>query len=173
MPQAGFPGDGPIEVEVLTPRTMLIPEELFTPERACELLAAAGLPVPANEQTVCSAAHDGIIAIMAADGQVLRQIDQTLGERARYTTPLLSTSTTNGPTVRLNRCGGLLYTKVYNTGLRFAEVIPASTDADVLYFIERLGGVFRLQEHTLRLEGSQAHTLRKLIGKRFKEVLCE
>ena len=28
-----FPGDGPVEVELLTPRTMLVPEELFDEEQ--------------------------------------------------------------------------------------------------------------------------------------------
>ena len=36
-----FPGDGPVEVELLTPRTMLVPEELFDKEHAGEVLAAA------------------------------------------------------------------------------------------------------------------------------------
>ena len=38
-----FPGDGPVEVELLTPRTMLVPEELFDKEHAGEVLAAAGM----------------------------------------------------------------------------------------------------------------------------------
>ena len=38
-----FPGDGPVEVELLTPLTMLVPEELFDKEHAGEVLAAAGM----------------------------------------------------------------------------------------------------------------------------------
>ena len=35
-----FPGDGPVEVELLTPRTTLVPEEFFDEACAGELLAA-------------------------------------------------------------------------------------------------------------------------------------
>ena len=38
-----FPGDGPVEVELLTPRTTLVPEEFFDEACAGELLAAAGM----------------------------------------------------------------------------------------------------------------------------------
>ena len=37
-----FPGDGPVEVELLTPRTTLVPEVFFDVACAGELLAAAG-----------------------------------------------------------------------------------------------------------------------------------
>ncbi len=45
-----FPGDGPVEVELLTPRTTLVPEEFF--DEACAagtLLAANGMARTAAE----------------------------------------------------------------------------------------------------------------------------
>ena len=50
-----FPGDGPVEVELLTPRTMLVPEELFDKEHAGEVLAAAGMAALPGECPVWSA----------------------------------------------------------------------------------------------------------------------
>lgn len=40
---------GPGEVELLLPRTMLVPGELFDAERGAEMLAANGMPPTAEE----------------------------------------------------------------------------------------------------------------------------
>ena len=52
-----FPGDGPVEVELLTPRTMLVPEELFDKEHVTitmdvpfDCTAEAVLPMVAKSE---------------------------------------------------------------------------------------------------------------------------
>ena len=59
-----FPGDGPVEVELLTPRTMLVPEELFDKEHAGEVLAAAGMAALPGECPVWSAPQQNAVAVM-------------------------------------------------------------------------------------------------------------
>ncbi|MFR4237420.1 MAG: hypothetical protein ACLT1W_15185 [Alistipes onderdonkii] len=64
--------------------------------------------------------------------------------RARYTTPLLCTADKRSDRVDVLR-RGLLYIKGIRRKLRFAEVVPAPDEADLLYMLERLGSEFRLR----------------------------
>ena len=106
--------------------------------------------------------------------QRLRQVEEKLGDRARFTTPLLHTPANTAKTVWMSRRAGLLYIKVYDGGeLQLAEAIPAATDTDAAYFFERLDGCFPLKEYELRIAGDNPKAARKLLGKRFRQTTCE
>ena len=116
----------------------------------------------------------GIVAVMAAHREALRQVEEKLGDRARFTTPLLHTPANTAKTVWMSRRAGLLYIKVYDGGeLQLAEAIPAATDTDAAYFFERLDGCFPLKEYELRIAGDNPKAARKLLGKRFRQTTCE
>ncbi|MEG1701058.1 MAG: hypothetical protein RR270_07215 [Alistipes sp.] len=163
-----------VEVELLTRCTMLVPTALFDAADASALLAANGMPAAADEVTVFSDPHPEGVAVMALSAKVMRRIADKLGDRAHFTSPLLCVpSSMTEATVWLRCEARLLYIKVYDGELRFAEVLPVATDADVLYFFERLGREFTLANYQLHLTGDQRAPVRKLLGKRFKRVLCE
>ena len=106
--------------------------------------------------------------------EALRLVREKLGDRARFTTPLLRTPRNAAKTVWMCRRAELLYIKVYDGGtLQLAEVVPAESDVDLVYFFERLGGVFALKEFELRIAGDNSKMARKLLGKRFKQTVCE
>lgn len=168
-----FPDNAPVEVELLTPRTMLVPAELFDQTRAEALLSANGMPAEADECVVCSDPDAEIIALMAMNGEALRQVNEKLGLRAQFTTPLLHEPNTDAPTVWIRRTAELIYIKVYDGTLRLAEVIPAADDTDILYFFERLSSEFSLADYTLCIAGDNPKTLRKLLGNRFNRTICE
>ena len=69
-----FPGDGPVEVELLTPRTTLVPEEFFDEACAGELLAAAGMAALPGERAVWSAPQQNAVAVMAAAEDALAAV---------------------------------------------------------------------------------------------------
>lgn len=163
-----------MKVELLLPRTMLVPGELFDAERGAEMLAANGMPPTAEECVVASDPEAETVAVTAIDREALRQVEEKLGDRARFTTPLLHTPANAAKTVWMSRRAGLLYIKVYDNGeLQLAEVIPAATDTDVAYFFERLDGCFPLKEYELRIVGDNPKAARKLLGKRFRQTTCE
>lgn len=168
-----FPGDGPVEVELLTSRTMLVPEELFDEEHAGELLAAAGMAALPGERAVWSAPQQNAVAVMAAAEDALAAVHERLGDRARYTTPLLCVPQASVPTVWMYYAAGLLYIKVYDGKLRFAEVVPAPDEADLLYMLERLGSEFRLRDYTLRIGSSDGRALKRKLGGYFRQIICE
>ena len=150
-----FPGEEPVEAELLTARTMLVPEEVLGTGDAGTLLAANGMAPAAEERAVCSLPVQGIVAVMAAHREALRQAEEKLGDRIRYTTP------------------GLLYIKVYDGSLRFAGVIPAPDTADVCYFTERLEKEFTLKSCELKISGDDAKACGKLLKGYFKRIVCE
>lgn len=168
-----FPGGDDVEVEVLTPRTLLVPEPLFEAGRGAELLAAAGLTPTPDEELIYSLPRDGVIAVMAIPAEALRAVEKALSTRARYTTPLLTTPVRTNGVAWLGHTAGLLYIKVYDESLQFAEVIPAVSDADVRYFFERLSREFMLKNYDLYISADTAKSMRKIAGKYFKQIVCE
>ncbi|WP_295960267.1 hypothetical protein [uncultured Alistipes sp.] len=168
-----FPGDVPVEVELLTPRTMLVPAEVFDTGIAAGLLAANGMAPADGECTVWSDPQQEIIAVMAVNNEAKRMVDEKLGTRARYTTPLLHWLSAAVPTVWMRHTAGLLYIKVWEGKLRFAGVFPAQEEADILYCFERLGSEFKLGGYELQIARDNYKRLRKLLNVYFKQIACE
>ena len=152
---------------------MLVPEELFDKEHAGEVLAAAGMAALPGECPVWSAPQQNAVAVMAAAENALAAVHERLGGRARYTTPLLCVPQTSVPTVWMYYAAGLLYIKVYDGKLRFAEVVPAPDEADLLYMLERLGSEFRLRDYTLRIGSGDGRALKRKLGGYFRQIICE
>jgi hypothetical protein len=173
-----LPGGDAVTVEVLTPRTLLVPAELFDAAEVSELLASAGMACGEGQRAVWSAPapvgpKTAAVAVMVVAAEAAQLIDERLGDRAVFTTPLLEKTTDAHPTVRLELRGGILYIKVLAGTLRMAETIPAASEADIRYLVDRLGRTFPLEEMRLLLSGADAKKMRKLIGSRFKKVICE
>lgn len=167
--------DEPIEVELLSPRSMLVPAELFSAENAEALLAANGTPLLEDERAVCSAPQGSFVAITAVNRDVLQEIESRLGNRIRYTTPLLRRQPAARKTLWLYRKGGISFLKVYrNNGiLQLAEAVPTATDADLLYLFQRLDSLFPLSKYELRIAGDNPEAIARLCGKQFRQVRCE
>ncbi len=165
--------EGVVEVEAVTPRTMLVPRELFEPA-AEALLAAAGIRPAAGERIVWSDPGAETVALMCVAGDAVRQIEERLGDRVRYTSPLLRAPADTASAVWMCRQSGTLYIKVYREQtLRMAEALPAAGEADLLYVAERLQQAFALREYVLIAAGDDAKGMQRLLGKRFGKSLCE
>ncbi len=168
-----FPGEEPVAVELLTPRTTLVPAELFDESRAEELLAACGKAAKVGERVVCSDRQAEVVAVMAADAAVLQQVAEKLGSRAHYTTPLLRVPEQPNHTVWICRMAGLLYIKVYEASLVLAEVLPVATESEIVYLFERLRAAFPLDKYRLQIGGEEQKRMAKLFDNHFREVVCE
>lgn len=166
--------EGVVEVEAVTPRTMLVPREVFEPAAAEALLAAAGIRPAVGERIVWSDPGAEAVALMCVAGDAVRQVEERFGDRVRYTSPLLRTPADTAASVWMCRQSGTLYIKVYREQtLRMAEVLPAAGEADLLYVAERLQQAFMLREYVLIATGDDAKGVRRLLGKRFGKSLCE
>ncbi|MDE6446353.1 MAG: hypothetical protein K2L06_05765 [Alistipes sp.] len=173
-----LPGSEAVTVEVLTPQTLLVPAELFDAGEAAGLLAAAGMACTQGQQAIWTPAtriapRTDAVAVMAATAQALQMLEERLGDRAVFTTPLLDKTTDIRPSVRLHYRGGILYIKVFADTLRMAETIPAASEADIRYLVDRLAQAFPLKRMRLTISGSDSKRVRKLVGDRFGKVVCE
>ena len=168
-----FPGEEPVEAELLTARTMLVPEEVLGTGDAGTLLAANGMAPSGDECVVCSDPAQETVALMAVPAAALQPVTERFGERLFYTSPLLHAVATTTPVVWLCLRSGLLYVRICDPALQLAEVIPAPDEADILYFIERLSGSFELTHYALRAAGDDPRALMKLLGPLFSEATCE
>lgn len=170
----GPSADGsPVEVELLTAHTMLVPEALHAPERAEAWFAADGMPVAEDECVVASDPRSGCVALIAVKRTLVELLREKWGANIRFTTPLLHVPPEEERCVWICRAGGAAYIKLYDKALAFADVLPADDEEDLLYFIDRLAACYSLHEYSLRLAGDGAKSVRRLLGKRFKRVICE
>lgn len=164
-----------LNIEVVTPRTLLVPEPLYADDRAADLLAADGKHLRTNETAVVTPVQSSLVAVIAVPVEALRQLRETYGEQAEFcfSTPLLSEMRSALPTCRLQLKANHLFVKLFDTALYLAEVIPAPGDADILFAIDRIGSEFPPESCALRLVGRETHRLAKLFGRRYRSVQCE
>ena len=160
--------EGAVEVVVLTPKTTLVPEEFFAAEHAALYLNEVGLAVTDGECAVCSKPVGGVVAVMAIDVacfDVLQDADVV------YTTPLLAEcAVEEGSALHLE--GGLLYLRIYNGGMRFAEVVECANDADILYYLTKIDEVYNIYNMSARAYGDTVR-LQRVAKPLFKELICE
>lgn len=168
-------GSSEVEFVVMTHKNALIPLEMFDPTTAADYLAINGIGCAASESVVCSSANVAIVAAIAIDSNCLASINSILGSRAIFTTPLLTEPSSNNLSIWLYRCEGLLYIKVYDKTLRFAESIVATSHADIIYYISKLQGEFGTESRTLIVSGSETEAIAKLLKRyfKFKNIICE
>lgn len=165
-----------VEVELLSAHTMLVPEALYEsadPEVAAAWFAMSGMPLADDECVVATAPAAERLALIGVNRDLLTAMREKWGDGIRFTTPLLYGPAEPAKCVRIVRTHGLTYIKVYDSDLQFAEVLPWAYDTDLLYFIDRLSGFFLLNRLELRVSGDNAKAVRRLVGKRFKKVICE
>lgn len=169
-----FPGEEPVEAELLTARTMLVPEEVLGTGDAGTLLAANGMAPAAEERARMQPPRARASSpVMAAHREALRQVEEKL-ETASATPPRCSgrCRPEHRPYGHTARRGSYIL-RCTTGSLRFAGVIPAPDTADVCYFTERLEKEFALKSCELRISGDDAKACGKLLKGYFKRIVCE
>lgn len=163
-------GGESVEVVVLTAKTALVPAEVFSAEHAASYLVDMGLSPAANECIVCSENRNGIVAVMAINRECFDAL-QRANVGVSYTSPLVDNDSMEQGSVLMLE-DGLLYVRVYNEGLRFAEVMECGSDADVLYYLSVVNEAYNIYNMHARAKGDVAR-LKRVCKGLFKELLCE
>ena len=142
----------PVEVVVVTPRTTLVPQELFVKEHAADYLGEVGLRPALGEAVVYSSAKDGMVAVMAISRKCLDALGEAIVAGVTFTTPLLDEPTVEcGAMIHLE--DDVLYVRVFDSGLRFAEAIHCHNDADILYYVANINAVYNIYNKNARATG--------------------
>ena len=157
-----------IEVEIDTSRVTLTPRNEVSLDTASELLRIVGKPCRSNEQSVCSELQADIVAVIAIDRNALETILAKWGSRVLFTTPLLDMRHNEEPCLTIDATDKVCYMRLFDGGLQRAEAFDATTAEDVLYLATEW---LCNRNIPIYIKGS-AETV-KLLGKYFKQVICE
>ena len=129
-----------VEIVVDSHKCALVPKEMFSADNCARHLADMAIRVASTECVVCSEPVDGIVAVMAADSVAVESI-KSAATAVRFTSPLLmGKSLERGTYLHLSE--GVLYIRVYDATLRFAEAAEATTDSDILFLLESLHRIY-------------------------------
>ena len=164
-------GHEAVEVVVLTPKTTLVPADLFDAKSAADYLVAVGLAPNNAECVVCTKPINGAVAVMAINQECNAALHGVGFASISYATPLLCGDAVEQGSV-LHLEGGLLYVRVYNAGLRFAEVMECQCDADMLYYLTQINEVYNTYDMCARATGD-TKSLQRVTKRLFKELICE
>lgn len=163
--------EGAVEVVVSTYKTTLVPAELFVEGDGHHALTAVGCAPAVNERVVASDVHDGIVAVMAISTVCYDALTARYGERLRFTSPLMEAADMKQG-VALHLDSDVLYVRVYDDGLHFAEAIAVSSDGDVAYYLESISRVYDIYNMYARATGDTAR-IKRVAGRCFKNLDIE
>lgn len=162
------------EVELLTSRTLLVPEQFYAAEGAKSAFAASGMPIEADDQVLPIRTDKGMMALVALTSAEQEALSAAFGDEVRYTTPLLHPVGNIEPTVWICDTEDLIYIKVYDPKLQAAEVVAIENEADREYLLSRLIEACDPKRYTVRLNlRSKNKQLLRHYKKLFKRLQCE
>ena len=161
----------PVEVTVISAKSTLVPAEVFDKEHAEDFLHEVGIYPTHSECVVYSDADDGAVAVMAMNAECYAQLMEAATHGITFSSPLIDEKPMKRGCV-LHLEGGVLYVLVYNGGLRLAEAVECTSDADVLYYLSTIGEVYDIYNMYARVCGDTKR-LMPHVKRLFKEYICE
>ena len=162
------------EVELLTERTLLVPEQFYAADGCRAAFTAAGMPLDEEDATLSIRTDKGMMALIALSSETLEKLHSTFGDEVHYTTPLLHPVGNIEPTIWICDTEDLIYIKVYDPKLQMAEVIAIQSEADRDYLLSRLCATCDPKRYTVRLTlRSNNKQILKLYKNTFKRLQCE
>jgi len=156
-----------------TPKTLLVPEELYVEGTETDLLAFGGVAPSAGEVAVASAARDGMVAVMAIpEGDAARLKEQLERGGVSVTSPLLDAACFVGRrrTVNIVLTSTNLYMAVRDGGLQMAEALPDNSPDSLLYCLQMVGQRFKLRRFHIRVSGVNAAEVADALEQYYKRV---
>ncbi len=164
-------GNCPVEIVLPAAQTLLIPDEEFSVSMCEAYLAAVGMACRPEQCCVFTPPVDGIVAVMAIEKSVDDTLREAFGQRMYYATPLLAPCGLRHGAV-LQRVETLLYARVFDDGLQFAEVLPVQNEADLRYHLSKLDSVYHIYNMELHILGNPAGLI-DVCKPVFKHLTCE
>lgn len=163
--------DSTLMATLHTAKCVAVPAELFHEKDAESYLAMSAIAIDKEECVVCSDKSHPVVAVMAVNRECHKLLSESYGNRLHYTTPLLLTPAPEQGSV-LHLAEGVLYIRVVDEGLRLAEVVEVSSDADILYYLESIHRVLNIYNMYARAEGDTKRLMR-ICKKLFTKIVCE
>lgn len=180
--------EGIVEVELLTAKTIMVPEECFEPDLAAKLLRMSGIICSDEELPVWSRPCDGAVAVMALSREVAQVLNECFGACVEYSSPILRQCTVQsqgqekdkgkiegvGQYLYIYSDGNVAYFKLYEGAkLRLCEVISLTGEDDMLCMVESIIRECSLAKPTIFVEGTSTDGVIKLLKQYHKVQKCE
>ena len=162
----------PVVVNLISAKTTLVPAELFDKEHAIDYLHDVGLYPAHNECVVYSKENEGIVAVMAINAECYKQLQEAVTHGLSFIMPLMEEYEEMYKGCAIHLEGDVLYVYINDNGLRFAEVMECTTDADVLYYLTKIGEAYNFNNMYARATGDTKRLL-PLTKHLFKDIVCE
>ena len=177
-----------VEVELLTAKTIMVPEECFEPDLAAKLLRMSGIICSDEELPVWSRPCEGAVAVMALSREVAQVLNECFGACLEYSSPILRQCTVQsqgqekdkgkiegvGPYLYIYSDGNVAYFKLYEGAkLRLCEVISLTGEDDMLCMVESIIRECSLAKPTIFVEGTSSDGVIKLLKQYHKVQKCE
>lgn len=157
-----------VEFVIHTHKTALVPAEYFDSENPRLELSAVGIAPASDEVVVCSGVVRDTVAVMAMNCACYDHISKTYGTRASFLSPLQEGEPMDRG-VAIALYADVLYVRVYDGGMRFAEAMEVATDADVLYYLDSINRVYDIYNMHARATGD-TQRLQKICRRMFKTI---
>ncbi len=156
-----------------TPRVTLVPREEFSTEAMESYLAVCGIECLSDEIAIAVDADEPIMAVVAINRAAHESIIAKLGDKAKFTTPLLDDRHPEQHCVSISIGESVCYVRYQRPNeLRFAEALTLGSDEDLLYYTMRIFEAESIALDTpIYINGS--HSAVKLLKRYFKHVICE
>ena len=161
----------PVVVAVLTAKSTLVPAEFFDKEHAADYLREVGLALNIEECAVYSNTVNGAVAVMAVSKRCYDELKEAIPSGVIFTSPLLDGDVLEKGSV-LHLEADVLYVRIFDGGLRFAETFECKNDADVLYYLTKIDEVYGIYNMFARAKGD-VKRMQKLLKPLFKDLVCE
>lgn len=167
--------DSPVEIVVVTAKTMLVPGEIFDKKSATTLLRLNGMSPTETETIIYTDPQTPIVAVMVVDQKATGKIQSALGTQFRWTTPLLhSPKYTMDACIRIFRHEELVFLTIWERTLRLADVFTAPTTEDLLLYVTELTRTLQLKEFDIQIGGNSVQQDERILRAYFKHVtVCE
>lgn len=157
-----------LKAEIITPKTTLVPSQMFDKSRATEYLAFVGIAPDNDEVVVCSDEVDGKVAVMAMSKDCYAQLSLAFGNNITFTSPLIQGHAPKQGAL-IDLVGDVLYVRVFNAQMLFGEAVEVIGDADLRYAIEKINHVYNIYNMHVRARGD-VDRLVKCCDKKFKDL---
>jgi hypothetical protein len=154
-----------------TARAVLVPAYLCEEGVGEAYLRFGGIEPSDDERIICSEKQGETIAVMAVNEAIVSLIEKEMaGRTVRYTSPLMEIARGEKRNVNIFLTLRNAYVVVWDKGLRYVEVLPDSSPDSVLYYLQELGGEFRLKKFDICVGGERAGEVVASVGEYFKNV---
>jgi hypothetical protein len=158
-------------VELITPKTTLVPATVFRAELAAEYLDMLGLAPSIDEAVVFSPEVDDRVAVMAINKACFAHLSLVFGDAVTFVSPLIMGRVPKDGVI-IELIDGVLYVRIFNGGMLFGEAIEAKNDADLLFAVESINQVYHIYNMRVRAKGDVAR-LKLCFKNLFTNLECE